>query len=104
MGFDLPALCARKKIFLDSVRVERSEIEETGEYDLEGLYPPGKRNRCMGAKRVVLDTIESLFAGFQNANILRAELRRLFRWLKDEGGDGGDHRRDRRRETDAPRH
>src|SRR5579863_5298620 len=86
MGFDLPGLCARKKLFLDYVRVERSEIEESGEYDLEGLFI---RLQCaiesVGAKRVVLDTIEALFSGFADDNILRAELRRLFRWLKEKG-------------------
>lgn len=86
MGFDLPALCARKKLFMDSVRVERSDMEETGEYDLEGLFIRlGNAIDTVGAKRVVLDTIESLFAGFSNINILRAELRRLFRWLKSKG-------------------
>jgi circadian clock protein KaiC len=86
MGFDLPALCARKKLFLDYVRVERSEIEETGEYDLEGLFIRLESAiNAVGAKRVVLDTIESLFAGFSNTNILRSELRRLFRWLKAKG-------------------
>src|ERR1035437_2186257 len=86
MGFDLPALCARKKLFLDYVRVERSEIEETGEYDLEGLFIRLENAiNAVGAKRVVLDTIESLFAGFSNTNILRSEPRRLFRWLKTKG-------------------
>ena len=86
MGFDIPRLCARKKLLVDSVRVERSEIEETGEYDLEGLFIRLESAiQAVGAKRVVLDTIESLFAGFSNANILRAELRRLFRWLKTKG-------------------
>jgi circadian clock protein KaiC len=86
MGFDLPALCARKRLFLDYVRVERSEIEETGEYDLGGLFIRLENAiNAVGAKRVVLDTIESLFAGFANTNILRAELRRLFRWLKTKG-------------------
>ena len=86
MGFDLNALCARKKLFLDYVRVERSEIEETGEYDLEGLF--GRLEgaiRSVRAKRVVLDTIEALISGFGNTGILRAELRRLFTWLKDHG-------------------
>jgi circadian clock protein KaiC len=86
MGFDLPALCARKKLFVEHVRVERSEIEESGEYDLEGLFI---RLECaiaaVGAKRVVLDTIEALFSAFADDNILRAELRRLFRWLKEKG-------------------
>jgi circadian clock protein KaiC len=86
MGFDLPALCARKKLFMDYVRVERSEIEESGEYDLEGLFVRLQSAiEAVGAKRVVLDTLEALFAGFGNDNILRAELRRLFRWLKDKG-------------------
>jgi circadian clock protein KaiC len=86
LGFDLNELISEKKILVDYVRVERSEIEETGEYDLEGLFV---RLSCaidsIGAKRVVLDTIESLFAGLGNESILRAELRRLFRWLKDKG-------------------
>ena len=86
LGFDLKELIAEKKILVDYVRVERSEIEETGEYNLEGLFV--RLNYAIdsiGAKRVVLDTIESLFAGLGNEAILRAELRRLFRWLKDKG-------------------
>jgi circadian clock protein KaiC len=86
LGFDLKELIAEKKLLVDFVRVERSEIEETGEYDLEGLFV--RLNYAIdsiGAKRVVLDTIESLFAGLGNEAILRAELRRLFRWLKDKG-------------------
>jgi len=86
LGFDLPGLVAAGKLFIDYVRIERSEIEETGEYDLEGLFVRlDHAIRATGAKRVVLDTIESLFSGLDNANILRAELRRLFRWLKDKG-------------------
>jgi circadian clock protein KaiC len=86
LGFDLPALVEAGKLFIDYVRIERSEIEETGEYDLEGLFVRlDHAIRATGAKRIVLDTIESLFSGLSNANILRAELRRLFRWLKDKG-------------------
>ena len=86
MGLDLPGLCARKKIVVDHVRIERSEIEETGDYDLEGLFIRLENAiTSVGAKRIVLDTIESLFSGFANANILRSELRRLFSWLKAKG-------------------
>lgn len=86
LGFDLAKLQKQKKIALDFVRVERSEIEETGEYDLEGLFIRlGYAIDSIGAKRVVLDTIEALFSGVSNHAILRAELRRLFRWLKDRG-------------------
>ena len=86
LGFDLPGLIAAKKIAVDYVRVERSEIEETGEYDLEGLFVRlDYAIQTVGAKRAVLDTIESLFAGLSNEGILRSELRRLFRWLKDRG-------------------
>ncbi|MHB8997022.1 MAG: circadian clock protein KaiC [Armatimonadota bacterium] len=86
MGMDLEQLAAEKKIAIDYVYVERSEIEETGEYDLEGLFVRlGLAVDSIGAKRVVLDTIESLFSGFGSESILRAELRRLFRWLKDRG-------------------
>jgi circadian clock protein KaiC len=86
LGFDLAGLVRRKKIVLDYVYIERSEITETGEYDLEGLFV--RLNHAIdsiGAKRVVLDTLEALFAGLPNEAILRAELRRLFRWLKDKG-------------------
>ncbi len=86
LGFDLDALVEAKKIALDYVRVERAEIEETGEYDLEGLFLRlGLAIDTVGAKRVVLDTIESLFSGFNNQALLRSEIRRLFRWLKDKG-------------------
>jgi circadian clock protein KaiC len=86
LGFDLDRLVQQKKLALDFVRVERSEIDETGDYDLEGLFIRlGAAIDAIGAKRVVLDTIETLFSGLQNEAILRAELRRLFRWLKDRG-------------------
>ncbi len=86
MGFDLDKLAAHKKLLIDYVRIERSEIEETGEYDLEGLFV--RLNYAIdsiGAKRVVLDTIESLFSGLENTTLLRSELRRLFQWLKEKG-------------------
>ena len=86
LGFDLADLTTRKKLHVDYVSVERSEIEETGEYDLEGLFIRlGHAIDTIGAKRVVLDTIESLFGGLSNEAILRSELRRLFRWLKEKG-------------------
>jgi circadian clock protein KaiC len=83
LGFDLVQLERRGKLAIDQVRIERNEIEETGDYDLGGLFVRlGYAIDSIGAKRVVLDTIESLFGGFSNASILRAELRRLFEWLK----------------------
>lgn len=86
IGFDLDDLASKKKVVVDFVRVERHEIEETGDYDLEGLFIRlGHAIDRVGAKRVVLDTIETLFSGLSNAAVLRAELRRLFRWLKDKG-------------------
>ncbi len=86
MGFDLKALIAKKKILLDYVFIERNEIEETGDYNLEGLFVRlDNAIKSIGAKRVVLDTIEALFSGLSNTVILRAELWRLFRWLKDKG-------------------
>jgi circadian clock protein KaiC len=86
LGFDLAGLVRRKKIVIDYVHIERSEVQESGEYDLEGLFV--RLNHAIdsvGAKRVVLDTLEALFASLPNEAILRAELRRLFRWLKDKG-------------------
>ncbi|HEY7215631.1 MAG TPA: circadian clock protein KaiC [Thermoanaerobaculia bacterium] len=86
LGFDLEDLIERQQLVVDYVHVERSEIEETGEYDLEGLFLRlGWAIDSIGAKRVVLDTLEVLFGGLENQGILRAELRRLFRWLKEKG-------------------
>ena len=86
LGFDLEKLVRDKKIKLDYIKIERGEIEETGEYDLEGLFIRlGYAIDSIGAKRIVLDTIENLFSGLNNQGILRAELRRLFSWLKEKG-------------------
>ena len=86
LGFDVPGLIAGKKLAIDHVRIERSEIEESGEYDLEGLFIRiGYAVDQIGAKRVVLDTLEALFASLSDEAVLRAELRRLFAWLKDRG-------------------
>ncbi|MDC0721274.1 circadian clock protein KaiC [Nannocystis bainbridge] len=86
LGFDLDDLAARDKLIVEHIHIERSEIEEAGEFDLEGLFIRlGLAIDTVGAKRVVLDTLETLFGGFDNEGILRAELRRLFRWLKDRG-------------------
>jgi circadian clock protein KaiC len=86
LGFNLDRLCKRKKLAIDYVHVERGEILETGEYDLEGLFIRiGYAIDSIGAKRIVLDTIEALFAGLSNDFLLRGELRRLFRWLKEKG-------------------
>ena len=86
LGFDFEKLQAQKKLSIDHVRIERSEIEETGEYDLEGLFI--RLNYAIdsiGAKRIVLDTIESLFSGMENMVLIRSEIRRLFAWLKKKG-------------------
>jgi circadian clock protein KaiC len=86
LGFDLDDLSARGLLMVDYVRVDRSQLQDSGEYDIEGLFIRlGHAIDRIGAKRVVLDTIETLFAGLPNPAILRTELRRLFRWLKDRG-------------------
>lgn len=86
LGYDLNELCASNKLLVDYIHVERGEIEETGEYDLEGLFVRlDHAIKTIGAKRVMLDTIETLFGGLKDTGILRAELRRLFRWLRDRG-------------------
>ena len=86
LGFDLNDLTAKKKIAIDHVHIERSEIEETGEYDLEALFIRlAYAIDSIGAKRIVIDTIETLFGGLTNDMVLRAEIRRLFAWLKQRG-------------------
>lgn len=86
LGYDLDTLVAQKKLIVDYIHVDRSEIEETGEYDLEGLFVRlDHAIKEIGAKRVMLDTIETLFGGLKDTGILRAELRRLFRWMRDRG-------------------
>lgn len=86
LGYAIDDLIAEKKLVIDHVRIEPAEIEQSGEFDLEGLFVRlGYAIDSVGAKRVVLDTIEALFSGFSDTAILRAELRRLFAWLKDKG-------------------
>ena len=86
LGFDLNGLVERKKLFFEYVYIEPSEIEEAGDYDLEGLFVRLQNAiETVGAKRVLLDTVEAIFSGFKNIGVLRAEIRRLFRWLKDRG-------------------
>jgi len=98
LGFDIDELARKKKLHLDFISVEPSEIQETGDYDLEGLFIRLQNAvEAVGAKRVMFDTVEALFSGFSNMGVLRSEFRRLFRWLKDheltaivtaEQGDG----------------
>jgi circadian clock protein KaiC len=84
LGFDLASLVDRKKLVVDHIYLDRSGIEETGEYDLEALFVRlGHAVDSIGAKRVLLDSVEALFAGLDNESVLRSELRRLFRWLKE---------------------
>ncbi len=86
LGFDVAGLVARQQLAIDCIRVDRSEIAEAGDYDLEGLFVRlAHAIDTVGAKRIVIDTLEALFSGFENEAVLRAELRRLFRWLKDRG-------------------
>lgn len=86
LGFDLDRLVRERKLSIDHVRVDRSEIEESGEYNLDGLFIRlAHAIDSIRAKRVVLDTIETLFSGLANHAVLRAELRRLFGWLKTKG-------------------
>ena len=85
LGFDLDAMVKQGKLAIDYVHIERSEIEETGEYDLEGLFIRlNAMIQKVGAKRVGIDSLEALFAGLPNEGLLRAELRRMFRWLKEK--------------------
>ncbi len=86
LNYDIETLIAEKKLAIDHVEIERSKIAESGEYDLEGLFIRlGYAIDSIGAKRVVVDTIETLFGGLDNEQVLRSELRRLFEWLKSKG-------------------
>lgn len=86
LGFKINSLIQQKKMAVDYIYIERKEIEETGEYDLDGLFVRlGYAIDSIGAKRIVLDTLEAIFSGFSQESILRAELRRLFRWLEEKG-------------------
>ncbi len=86
LGFDVPGLIAAEKLAIDHIRIERSEMAETGDYDLEGLFVRlGHAIDRIGARRVVLDSIEALFSNLSSETILRAELRRLFSWLRERG-------------------
>ena len=86
IGFDLDDLIARRRIDVDYIYLERDEIQETGEFDLEGLFVRlGLAIGSIGTKRVVLDTIENLFVGLSDVAVIRSEIRRLFRWLKERG-------------------
>jgi circadian clock protein KaiC len=98
LGFDLRELAKRKKLLVDYVAVERHEIAETGEYNLEGLFIRlGHAIKAIKAKRVVLDSIEALFSGLNDSTMLRSELRRLFQWLEQHKltavvtGEAGEH-------------
>ncbi|MGB6536746.1 MAG: circadian clock protein KaiC [Xanthobacteraceae bacterium] len=85
LNYDIEKLIAEKKLAIDHVEIERSKIAESGEYDLEGLFIRlGYAIDSIGAKRVVVDTIETLFGGLENEQLLRSELRRLFEWLKSK--------------------
>lgn len=86
MGFDLKKLVARKKLAIEHFYVHRNQVQESGDFNLDGIFIRLEHAiDSVGAKRVVLDSIEALFSGFSNESILRSELRRLFRWLKDKG-------------------
>ena len=86
LSYDIEKLIAEKKLAIDHVQLDRTQIDESGEYDLEGLFIRlGFAIDSIGAKRVVMDTIETLFGGLENEQVLRSELRRLFEWLKDKG-------------------
>ena len=86
LGFRLNNLIDQRKLIVDYIYIERKEIEETGEYDLDGLFVRlGYAIDSIGAKRIILDTLEAIFSGFSQESILRAELRRLFRWLEEKG-------------------
>ena len=86
LGFDLDRLVTEEQLFVDHVSLTRSDYGETGEYDLDGLFVRiADAVNKVGARRVVLDTIEALFGDLPNPGVVRAEIRRLFDWLKQRG-------------------
>lgn len=86
LGFDVEGLIAADRMAIEHIAIDPSEVAEIGDFDLEGLFLRMELAiDAIGAKRVVLDTIESLFSAFTNQAVLRAEIRRLFDWLKDRG-------------------
>lgn len=86
LGFDIQTLIQDNQLAINHIRIERAEIEEAGEYDLDGLFLRiGHKVQQVGAKRVAVDSLEALFSGFTNEALLRSELRRLFRWFKTQG-------------------
>jgi circadian clock protein KaiC len=86
LGFALDELVDAERVALDGVQIEQSEIEETGDYDLEGIFIRlGSAIAAVGARRVALDGLDALFAALPSENIVRGEIRRLFRWLKAQG-------------------
>ena len=85
LGFDLIGLAKAGRLIFDYVQVEKGQISETGDYDLEALFIRiGSAIDSIGAKRVVIDTPEALFAGLTDQGLLRSELQRLFHWLKEK--------------------
>jgi circadian clock protein KaiC len=85
LNYDLQTLISEEKLAVDHIRIEPTQIAESGDYDLEGLFIRlGHAIDSVGAKRVVIDTVEALFSGLENHSLLRAELRRLFEWLKEK--------------------
>ncbi len=105
MGFDLQKLCSRKKLFMDFVRLEPSEIEQSGAFDLEGLFIRlGAAIDAVGAKRVVLDTLEALFSCFNDDNLAPLRTPPLISLAQGEGSYRRYYRRDRQRDPDSPRH
>ena len=96
LGYNLPRLQRERLLWLDHVRLDPAEIVETGEYDLEGLFVRIAAGvAAVGAKRIVLDTIEVLFGALSDASVIRSELQRLFRWLKERGLTASHYRRAR---------
>lgn len=86
LGFELEELIRADQLAIDHIHIERAEIEEAGDYDLDGLFLRiAHKMRHTGAKRIAVDSLEALFSGFANEALLRSELRRLFQWFKTQG-------------------
>lgn len=86
LGFDIPALRAQGLLAVDAFVSDGTQEVTAGPFDLDGLFLRlDAAVASVGARRLVIDTIESLFGRLHDEVALRGELVRLFHWIKARG-------------------